>query len=199
VESEIWKIQEDPMTTIALFFRKTLLALLVTAIGLGVLPLTAVYAAGPSDNLGLGRWALNRARLERIFDMQQERYAHQTQLLARIPTLSERIQGLIDRASAKGLDAAAVQTALDNFATAVPAAQSAHDQAGALLSTHTGFDDKGKVTDLSVALQTVKSIHQANLTFREALLPPFRALRQAIRTFAQLNDIRQFRNPMSTP
>jgi hypothetical protein len=37
------------------------------------------------------------------------------------------------------------------------------------------------------------------LAFRDALLPPFRALRQSIRTFAQQNDLRQFQNATPAP
>jgi hypothetical protein len=187
------------MKTIILFFRNTLLALLVTGISLGALPLTAAHAAGPSENPSMGRGAMNIARLEWIFALQQERYDHQTQILDRIPTIIERFQGLIDRATGKGLDAASIQAALDKFAEAVPAAQSAHDQAAALFRVHAGFDDKGKVTDFAAALQTVKDIHQANLAFRDALLPPFRALRLAIRTFARQNNLPQIQSATPTP
>ena len=187
------------MRSIALFVRKTALALLMTVIGLSVFPFGAVYAAGLTDIPELGKAIINRPRLEWVFELQQERYAHQTEVLDRIPTLMERIQGLIDRATGKGLDASSVQNALDNFAAAVPAAQAAHDRAGALIATHAGFDERGKVTDLPAALQTVTDIHRENQAFRDALLPPFRALRQAIRTFVQHNNLHQFQAATPTP
>jgi hypothetical protein len=187
------------MKTIAVYLKKSLLVLLLAMLSLGTLPVTPTYAAGLPNDPVLAQGKDYFPRLEMLFELQQERFDHQTQVLERIPTFIDRIQRLIDRATAKGVDASAVQAALDDFSAAIPAAQSAHDQAAALIAAHTGFDEKGMVTNLAAAVQTVKAIHQANLGYTDALLPSFRTLRQAIRTFVQENKLSQLLNPTATP
>lgn len=186
------------MTKITSLLSKALAVLTLAAVGLSILPIGTAFAAGLREGPQRGRGHAYIPRLERVFEYQRERYDHQSQLLERIPKFTNRIQGLIDRATDKGYDASAVQTALDAFTAALPAAQAAHDQAGALISAHAGFDDKGKVTDAATAFQTVRDIHDAFRTFVDGLLPPFVALREAIHTFVDENNLRGKLAPAAT-
>ena len=49
-----------------------------------------------------------------------------------------------------------------------------------MISSHPGFDDKGKVTDAKTAAQTVKSIHQGFVSVRDAMNGTGKALREAV-------------------
>jgi hypothetical protein len=186
------------MTKITSFLSKALLIVTLAVMALAGLPAGTVFAAGLQDDPQPGRGRDYIPRLERIFEHQQDRYDHQTQLLERVPTFIDRIQSLIDRATEKGYDPSAVQAALDAFSAAIPAAQAAHDQAGALIAAHAGFDDKGKVTDARTALQTVKDVHDAFRTFVDTLLPQFISLRQAIHAFIDKNNLRGQLRPEAT-
>jgi hypothetical protein len=187
------------MKKITLYFKKAILVFMLASLSLAAFPAASVQAAGLYDDPQPGRGRDYMPRLEKRFEAQQARFDRQTQLLARADTLIERVQSLIDKATEKGLDASAVQAALDDFAAALPAAQAAHARAGALIAAHAGFDDKGKLTELAAAVETVRGIHSAFREFAQTLLPPFKALRQAIRTFVDENNLRRPEAGSSTP
>jgi hypothetical protein len=186
------------MPKIVSLLRKSLPSLMLVALGLAALPAHIVMAAGPGDSLPAGIGGLVAPRLERMFAYQQERYNHQSQLLERMPTFANRIQNLIDGATAKGYDTAALQTALDEFSAALPAAQAAHNLAGALITAHEGFDANGKVTDVAAAVKTVIGVHEDFASFVDTMLPPFLALREALRPFVSQNNLRGRLVPTAT-
>jgi len=179
------------MRKLASYLKRGALVMTLACLSFAALPAATTHAAGVLGDPQPGGGKDYVPRLEKIFESQQERFDHQTQVLSRINKITERVQGLIDRANAKGFDASDVQAALSEFSAAVPAAQTAHDQAGALIASHAGFDEKGKVTDLTAAVGTVRGVHDAFHEFAQTLLPPFRALRQAIHTFVHDNSLRR--------
>jgi hypothetical protein len=183
------RFKENMMKGFTSYFRKATLVLTLACLSFATLPVANPQAAGMYDDPQPARGRGYIPRLERLFQSQQERFDHQTRVLARADMLIERVQEKIDEATDKGLDATAVQAALDDFAAALPAAQAAHDEAGTLISAHAGFDDKGKVTDPASAVGTVRGIHAAFREFGETLLPPFRALRRAISSFIDENNL----------
>jgi hypothetical protein len=165
------------------------MVLALSCLSFAALPVAGAQAAGLHDDPQPARGRDYILRLGRLFQFQQQRFDHQTRVLARADTLIERVQEKIDQATEKGLDATAVEAALDDFAAAIPAAQAAHDEAGALIAAHAGFDDNGKVTEPASAVGTIRGIHAAFREFGETLLPPFRDLRQAIRSFIDENNL----------
>jgi post-segregation antitoxin (ccd killing protein) len=181
--------------------RKIIIGVLVGALALAGLPLTSAYAAGPADPpvpQGTPDPARVDARLTRAF-------ARQNRLLDRIGKLYEnagqgfpRIQQLLDKAKAQGLDVSAVQAALDAFKKALPGARSDYDQAKALADKHDGFDAGGNVTDATAARATVQGIHDALSQFRDALGGTGKALREAIQAFRQAHP-RPGPTPATTP
>ena len=179
-------------------FAKALSVVFVAALALALLPAASVSAAGPIDAPHPRRDAGNRLRLERIFAQQKRRYDHQTEFLARAPGLIQRIQDRIDQAAARGQDVSAVQAALDAFEAALPAAQTAHDGAGTLIAEHAGFDGDGRTTKVEAAVTTVRGIHDAFAEFRRNVLPPYRALRAALRAFMAENHLQGERAPGAT-
>jgi hypothetical protein len=169
---------------------KFMLVLAIAAIAIGALP-TAAYAApafdDPQPGQGNDKEQRLAHRLEDAFARQQERYNRALEMQAKTGEMITRVQGLIDKANAQGLDASAVQSALDAFKAALPNAKTALDQVGASLNAHAGFDDKGKVTDLKTAAETVKSIRQGFASAHEALGGSGKALREAVRAFVEAN------------
>jgi septal ring factor EnvC (AmiA/AmiB activator) len=167
-------------------FKKLFLMTIAMGMVLAAFPATSFAAPLRADPTPRAPRDIN-GRLERIFARQQQQVEHQAQFLDRVDDLASRIQNLIDKAKEKGLDTSAVQAALDAFKAGLPAAQTAHQKVADLIAAHTGFDGQGKVIDSGQALDTVQAISQSNNDFREAILEPGKALRDAIRNFRQAN------------
>ena len=104
----------------------------------------------------------------------------QAEALSRAGGAITRVEDLITRLQSEGFDTADLETALAAYRSGIAAAQSAHDEAAAILSTHAGFDGDGHVTNLAQALDTVRtagqSLREAHLKLRTANLD----LRQAL-------------------
>lgn len=90
------------------------------------------------------------------------------------------VGAIIIAAKNKGMDVAALETALTVFNSQVTSARAYHEQAVSLLLTHNGFDVNGKVTESQIAHQTLDSARQdlqmAHITLTSATL----ALRTAL-------------------
>ena len=174
------------MSTQFLFLRKTLLAALVLAAGLAVIPSSSASAAGfqdqptPSENR-----PVNNVRLERTWAREQALYQRQTNRLARANEFISRAQSLIDKAAGKGWDTTGIQAALDAFAAVIPAAQAAHDPGLAIISSHAGFDANGAVADRTAAVETVRALGQVLKNTRLAMDGTGQALRAAVKAFRE--------------
>jgi hypothetical protein len=129
---------------------------------------------------GAGRLAL-AFRLEHLV---QNRQATN---LERADRLAGRVQTLIDRLRDAGQDVAPLEQALEVFNASITTARGLHDQAGAILASHPGFDGSGKVTDLALARQTVKNIHDLQVQTRQTIQPAFKDLKSVLQTYRQPN------------
>jgi hypothetical protein len=125
------------------------------------------------------------ARLARAYARTQELFGMQGERLSGAGERADKIQSLIDTAKANGQDTSAVEAALASFKTSVATAQAAHDTAANLLSTHAGFDDKGKVTDREQARQTLQSVREAMRQAHDALDAGRQTLRQALQAWRE--------------
>ena len=95
------------------------------------------------------------------------------------------VQRLIDKAKANGNDVTAVQAALDALTGAVERARPGFEAMQATFTAHPGFDAAGKVTDPTVAAQTVTDLQAQLKATRSVLGGPERALRNAVGAFRQ--------------
>jgi isopropylmalate/homocitrate/citramalate synthase len=99
----------------------------------------------------------------------------------------DRIQKLVDRASADGKDVSAVQAALDAFKASAEEAKPIYESMNGIVNSHQGFDDNGKVTDPEKAKETVKAMREKMQEIKIAMHGTGKDLREAIRTFRQAN------------
>jgi hypothetical protein len=179
-------------------FKKIALAVLILGIGLAVLPAASASAAGSFDERNQPNGErVSSERLEHAWARLQKVFAGQEERLGKAGDFIARIQGLIDKANAKGLDTSAVQAALDAFAANIPAAQAAHEPGAAIIASHDGFDDSGQVTDRAAALETARALGQVIKNTHSAMGGTGEALRDAIRAFREAT--RPIRTDVPTP
>ena len=164
-----------------IFFKKTLLLALVVAVGVASLTVLGVSAAGLDDPQP--QQQITNERLEKIWSRQLVAYNR----MGKTDQFIEKIQKLIDRASANGKDVSAVQAALDAFAEAWKDAKPIYESMTGIVNSHPGFDDNGKVTDLEKAKETVKSMREKMQEVRSILDGSGKALRDAIQAFREAN------------
>lgn len=172
------------MFTIKFFSRKTLFALLVAVMALAALPAAGVAALEGEPP------QVDPARLEASYDKLVEWYTRQSEWMGKADTTAAQVQTLIDKATARGLDASAVQSALDTFTALYPDARVYNQQAGAILSVHAGFDDNGAVTDPAAAIETLRSLQAALKAGYDTMGGENHAgvaLREAVKAFLDAN------------
>lgn len=98
-----------------------------------------------------------------------------------------RTQTYIDKWAAKGKDVTPLVTALDAYKAAVASAQADKDNAAAILATHAGFDDQGKVIDATLAQQTVDTAGDALDSANTKLTQAAKDLSKAIYQWRKAN------------
>ena len=183
------------MKKITSMFKKTILVALVAALAVAALPLTGVFAAPAQDpSTPPAEGERSGVRLEKLWARATKGVERFGKLIERSDKLTEKIQNLIDKAAANGKDVAAVQAALDAYNHAVDDAGPMYDEAKAIVATHAGFDDAGKVTDFEQAKSTLKELGAQLKALREHIGLPGKALREAIKAFREANP-----RPTPTP
>lgn len=152
-----------------------LMALLAVA-----LPVQSVFAARLGEDPQPPDQRDGSRMVERKFKLEQRRYEGQGKAFDKSGELLEKAQEIIDRAAENGLDTAAAQRALDDFKSAITAAESVYGQAGDLIDAHAGFDGSGKATDVQVAAETVEKIHKLLDQVRDDVHDEREALQHAL-------------------
>lgn len=151
-------------------------------------PTGTVAASGLSDDSNPPQTERGAARLEKLYQAQLIALDAQTKNLVRADQATVRVTELIAKLKERGLDTTPLEQALATYQAEMVLAHQAHDTAAAILGTHAGFDDNGKVTDIQAARETVKqagqSLREARQTMRQAAVD----LRQAIREFREANQ-----------
>jgi len=110
------------------------------------------------------------AELERCLRREREWLSAQAGHLARAGEGLQRAGELIEAAQARGVDTAELEALLDSAYSQLATAQSQHDEAAGILSTHAGFDDGGEVIDREQARQTCLDARQVLQDARQALV-----------------------------
>ncbi len=175
-----------------MLFKKTILFVLVTVLGLAAMPFVSVSAAGQYDPTPppAERGQISNERLERVWARQIRIYER----MGYTDEFVERVQKLIDRAKANGKDVSAVQAALDAFEAALKDAHPIYESANGIVNSHQGFDSNGKVTDPQKAQETVKAMREKFKEIKDAMNGTGKALREAIKAFREANP-----RPQPTP
>lgn len=165
------------------FFNKTVLFALIVALGLSSLSVFGVGAAGLNDPTTAAQGQITNERLEKIWARQLTAYHR----IGKADQFIEKVQKLIDRASANGKDVSAVQAALEAFNEAVKDAKPIYESMNGIVNSHQGFDDNGKVTDPEKARETVQEMREKMKELKTALDGTAKALHEAIRAFREAN------------
>jgi len=183
------------MKKIASMFKKTILVALVAALAVAALPLTSVFAARVQDpSTPPAEGERSGVRLEKLWARATKGVERFGKLIERSDKMTEKIQDLIDKAAANGKDVAALQAALDAYKYAVDEAGPLYEKAQAIVATHAGFDEHGKVTDFEQAKATLKELGAQLKALHEQIGLPGKALREAIKAFREANP-----RPTPTP
>ncbi len=166
-----------------MFFRKMILSVLVAMLALAALPVTNVFAQ-----------AENPPVREPSTEQLEKAWAHQLKVYERLGKVFEegdahfaKAQELIDKATAKGRDASAVQAALNAFSAAVGRSESIYNEVDVLITTHAGFDANGKVTDAAQAQTTLQAVRAKLQELRTSMDGTGKTLRAAIKAFREAN------------
>lgn len=178
------------------FGRKLVVNVLGGMVALGLL-LGSVAPAFAQTETPAHDPAKQTARLEKAYAKAQEWLGKQAERLGKADEVEAKVQELIAKAQSEGKDTLALEAALADFEAGVAAAQAEHDAAAGILSTHAGFDDGGKVTDIEQARETVVNAGKALRDARQLIHEAGRELREAVRDFRQAN--RPEPQPTATP
>ncbi len=170
------------MLKITAMFQKYALATLVLAIVLAAFPLAGASAAGLNVTPNA---QASYPRIVNLWAREQAIYAREDKALSNANTFITRVQTLLDKANAKGLDTSAIQAALNALSGVIPVVQAAHAPGAAIIASHAGFDASGNVIDRTTAIATLKSLHQVLLDTRTAMNGTLKALHQAVKDFRQ--------------
>jgi hypothetical protein len=168
---------------INIFFKKMTLAVLVAMLALAALPVTSVFAQEENP-------PVREPSVERL----EKAWAHQLKLYERLGRAFDdtnnrlaKAQELIDKATAKGRDTAALQAALNAFSAALERSRSIYESINALVAAHAGFDVNGKVTDTTQAKASVQAVHAKLQELKTSMDGTGRTLRAAIKAFREAN------------
>lgn len=139
-----------------------------------------------------------KTRLEQAYQREQAWLSQQADNLNKLNNVAGKVQQFITTQQGKGKDVTALQAALTTFQSQIATAQSAHNTAAKVLSTHTGFDANGQVTEAAQARQTVlearQSLRAAHTVMRQAVTD----LHRAVREWRQANGVKT-KQPAATP
>lgn len=170
---------------------------LITAFLIGLLlsvlptqPVMAEAGQPPADStVTPGNPGWRDTLLERSYQLLLRFKEHIGKDYDRIPIIAERTNQLIARLTERGQDPAPLPQALETFLADAVVHRPDFEHGSALLATHSGFDENGKVIDRNLAAQTVNQVRQdfqkAHRGFHDAL----QSLRQALRDYRSSHNL----------
>lgn len=159
-------------------------ALVVAALALGAIPVSAALAA---DETPSAQGELTNEKLEEIWARVVGAHERLGKAFEDADGRIAKLQGMIDKAAANGKDVAQLQAALDAYEAALTAARPQYEALSGLISAHAGFDANGKVTDAEQAKETLKEAREQLKAIKEAMGGTFKTLREAIKAFREAN------------
>jgi hypothetical protein len=178
-----------------------MLALLIGGIALAF-PIGTVVAATLVDTTPpptSGEQSLEQAKnshsgMERAYKLEKKVSDRQAKILVRGDKIIGKTEEIISKLKGNGKDTTVLEAALAQFKKDVVEAGKVHDKVAGLLTTHTGFDQNGKVVDAVRAKQTLVTARDNLKEFRTILNNSLGDVRKAIKNFRKDN---QASNPQS--
>ncbi len=159
------------------------------AVGSIVLGLSAALPSGTA--LADGSTPTPRTRdysdLTKAFQADQKLLGDQQNGLDKAGGEVAKVQDLISKAQAKGVDVSTLQAALSAYQSQLSAAQGSHAAAASTLSAHNGFNGSGNVTDPAAARQTVQDAGQSLKAAHDTLSQAVRDLGSAVKNWREAN------------
>jgi hypothetical protein len=128
--------------------------------------------------------ALNE-KLESAYQKQLEWLAVQQTNIGKLNDAAMKLQTLIEKAKAKGLDTSSLEAVVADINSRLPQSQSAHDTAAGILNGHAGFDASGNVVDAATARQTLKSARKNLDTSKNINVSLAQELKNAIQAWRE--------------
>lgn len=120
--------------------------------------------------------------LEQSYKTEQQWLNQQQETLNKTDQAAAKVQKLIDKAAAEGLDVTILENDLATFNDEMGTNKAEHQTAAEILAAHNGFDDQGSVTDKQAARQTVldakQAIWQAHVTLSQSVRNLYLAVRE---------------------
>jgi hypothetical protein len=164
-------------------FNKMILVVLTVALVFAVLPVTGAFAQGEKPPKG----ELTTEKLEQVWARQLTNYEKIGKGFVDTDAQLSKFQARIDKAAANGKDVTALQAALDAFESALKSGKPVYDSISGIVSSHSGFDATGKVTDAALAKSTVQEMRTKMQELKSAMGGTGKALREALKAFRAAN------------
>lgn len=164
-------------------FKKKILVALAAALVFAAFPLTSAFAQ--SENPPAGE--VSGEKLEQAWARQLKGYERIGKGFDNLDDQIEKFQERIDSAAENGKDVTALQAALDAFESAMKAAEPTYESMEEIVSSHQGFDDNGKVTNVEKAAATVKEMGEKLKQLKSEMNGTGKALRAAMKAFRDAN------------
>ncbi len=167
-------------------FKKTLngglLVVLIAGAFLLAFPSSTAHAEGleeppPANGEKAG---IIKQQLEAAFERQQDNLVKQEENIEKLSQVSTSAQERIDSLREKGKDVSSLEAALAEFEDAIPRINELHQETADLISSHAGFGNNGKVTEIETAARTVKIIRENMMKTRRIMNNAVRELRIAV-------------------
>ena len=174
-----------------MLFKKTLLAALVLALVIAVLPVSSVFAAGQNETPTPP--APNYPRMERIWGRMQNRYDRLGRGFDKSDALTGKAGKMIERLKQAGESTSELEAALTAYQSALAKAQPIYTSSKDIVNAHKGFAANGTVTDLTLAKQTLKDMAAKFREIRASMDGKGREL------IDLMKSIRDAHKPQSTP
>jgi len=174
-------------------FSRWTLGLLVALVAVGISFGSA--SAAPSSKPTTPKPA--NAALARTYKLEQNRLRLQDVRLKNADQHAGKLDQLIAKLKAKGQETTVLEQAVAAFRTDIAHARAEWQAAEAILATHAGFDNDGKVTNADQARATLKDAHNHMQQARTIARGAYEKLHAAVVAYRKAH--REVKEPVAPP
>jgi hypothetical protein len=147
-----------------------------------VIPANTAFAASPGQTPPppTKDTTVTNERLEKTFQGLKKLLEMEGKQLERVKNFITRLEENLKKAKENGKDMPQLAKSIETNKQKLSAAQAAYGKAGALIKTHAGYDDNGKVTDQEKAISTIKEGRKLLFEVQKELRFPLIAIHRRI-------------------